>query len=222
MRVGVADALCELDGATRPGRRRLSVLAVHADRGEVRVRERERVPRRELFEDLDRLHTGGHRLAHAARAHLQTREERERLAFLVAVADGAVHVEHARDRLDRIAAAVGHVARVGVALEQVGADVGRERVGEAQRPCELRGRFAMRARRGGEARRGGRVAEDRVGVADGFGVVREPGDIGGAEGRCGEGVERASMQRARGGAARASLRSRSARARGGTRPRRCA
>ena len=138
-------------------------------------------------------------LASAVRPMQVSSRERSRRAPLARkqIATGAVDAQRLGERLHRLLAHVGEIAGVAEALEQVGALLRRQAVGEAQRPPVLVLGLARGADRGGVLGGRGRVAQDGRRVGGRLGVMGEPRQVGRPDRRLGQRGESAAVQRDR-------------------------
>jgi hypothetical protein len=192
--LGLAEALGQRDRARAPTQRLGSVVGEHAQLGDVAVGHRQLRPRLERLEQVD----GAPRLV--LRRRLLTGEPRQarqpaaRVALAQAVAGASVLLERAAARVDRVADAIGQIALVRAALQQLGAALGWQVVGEAQRALELGRGLAMGAERGGVLAGVRGVVQHRLGVARRVGVVREPREVARAPRRGGQRGKRRAVQ----------------------------
>ena len=140
------------------------------------------MPGRERLQELHRVAGERFCLLGVAGEEQQASERPERVSLAAAIAQGPPVRERVPERVDRGLELRGHVALVGLRLEQVGAELGRSAVGEPQRPSVVRRRLAVGAggrRLLGRARR---PAQHRVTVSRRFGMVGEGGEVAAALG----------------------------------------
>jgi hypothetical protein len=117
-------------------------------RREVGVRHRELAARRKALEQIDRVPSPTLRLRGSAGAPDELREATERVPLSELVALYPAVLERFLERRDSFVVLIGQIARVGLALEQLGSLAQRQPVTEAERTCVLGGGLAMSAQRG--------------------------------------------------------------------------
>ena len=135
----VVKVLGEVERAPAPRDRLLRARCSAAGRREVGVCPGELTARRQGLEQSDRVPSRLLRLRGPAGAPDELREPTQRIPLPEPVAQQPAALERFLERPDSFVVLIGQVARVGLALEQLGTLAQRQSVTEAQRPCVLGG-----------------------------------------------------------------------------------
>jgi hypothetical protein len=190
--LGVVELLAQRLRPSVPRAGLLGVLARRVQVSEVGVGQRQLAPVGQRLEAGHGLAADLGGLLDAPHEAVQPRERAQAVALRQRVRARSAQGQGPLLRDDRRVEIAGEIRLVGLALEQRGLFLARERVGVAQRARVLSRGFAVRPERRSARRRRRREGEDRLPVARDVGVM---GDARGIRGRA-----RLGHERRRGGA----------------------